>query len=136
MWQTNEGGVRLALERLKWALAYPKRGAPDDWDGRLQRAVGFLQMAWNDHTTFSNSEFAQIFDPGLLPFTALSQQLLHLRNEHRILTAKLAALARQARVPRRPDLLCQRAQQLLVAMERHLTAEQSLPWDELIHLES
>jgi len=129
MWQTNEGGVRLALERLKWALAYPKRSSHQDWNGRLRRAVAFLQMMWKDHITFSNSEFAQVSDPGLLPFTALSQQLLELRREHRSLTAHLAALAKQSGSARRPDLLCRRAEHLLAAMERHLATEHELACD-------
>jgi hypothetical protein len=129
MWQTNEGGVRLGLERLKWALTYPKRSTHDDWNGRLRRALAFLQNAWSEHTTFSNSEFSQIFDPELLPFTALSQQLLDLRREHLSLTAQLAALVKQSWGCRRPDLLCRRTEQLLGAIDRHLAAEQALACD-------
>ncbi len=129
MWLSNEGGVRLALERLKWALTYPRRGSNDDWFGRLLRAVAFLQTAWKDHATFSDIEIAQTSDPELLPFTTLSQQLLELRREHRSLTAKLAALAKQSREGRRPDLLSRRAEQLLAAIEGHLAAEQALACD-------
>ena len=130
MWQTNEGGVRLALERLKWALAYPKRSSVEDWHGRVYRAVVFLQTAWNDHAAVSNSEWDRIFDPGLLPFTTLSQHFLYLRSEHCTLKKKLATLKRQVKKAQRPDLLCRRAEELRVAIERHLAAEHALACDE------
>jgi hypothetical protein len=56
--------------------------------------------------------------------------LLALRSEHRILTAKLATLEKQAKEARRPDLFCRRTEQLLVALERHLGAEQALACEE------
>jgi hypothetical protein len=122
--------MRLALERLKWALTYPKRRTDVDWQGRLRRAVAFLQTAWDDHTAFSDSEFTHLCDLSLLPFTPLSQQLLDLRREHGALSEQLAALGGEAEAACRPDLLCRRTRELLVAMEDHLAVEQALARDE------
>jgi hypothetical protein len=130
MRHTNAGGMRLALERLKWALKYPKRRTEDEWQGRLCRAVAFLQTAWDDHTSTSDFELAHLCDLSLLPFTALSQRLLDLRRDHTTLTEQLAALKKETEAGSRPDLLCRRTRKLLLLVENHLAAEQALVLDE------
>jgi hypothetical protein len=149
---TNDGGLRLALERLKWALAVPMQHHDDDWDGRLSRALTFLQSAWDGHAARTETGFAQVIDPSLLPFTELSQRLSELRHEHSALTDRLVALRGELEKPRpayrscqdeggqalsaaleNPSrsgrslgTICRRTRQLLAAMERHLSAEQGL----------
>jgi hypothetical protein len=132
MRHTNDGGLRLALERLKWALTVPLRHNDDDWHGRLGRALAFLHTAWDDHSALTNSEFAQVFDPSLLPFTPLSQRFGEFRDEHRALTDQLAVLENQVEESGRVDMICRAARQLLAAMERHLAAERTLAWEETL----
>jgi hypothetical protein len=130
MGQTNDGGLRLALERLKWALAMPARPTDDEWFARVRRALAFLQTAWDDHAAVTNSEFAQLLDPSFLPFSPLSQRLGEFRDEHSTLRGQLAALDNQAEEGSRLDLLCRSGRLLVDVMERHVAAERALPCEQ------
>ncbi len=148
----SDGGLRLALERLKWALSQPMRQSADDWDGRLRRALAALDDAWGQHAVAARASFTQVVDPAGLPFTPLSQHAGALCQDHndflgdvRSLQDELASVAAldpasfshdddpsaasfsdPERGPQRLARIHRRVTGLVSAMEYHLATERVL----------
>jgi hypothetical protein len=135
----NDGGLRLALGRLKWALGLPQRHTADDWDRRLVRALAALETSWDRHARATEGTFAQVVDPSHLPFTPLSRRIREFSRDHSDFGAEVTAL--QDELAQTPSLydasfapgqvhaaerlaeVRRRVERLLAAMQWHLTME-------------
>jgi hypothetical protein len=137
---TTEAALTVALDRVRWGLAYPRRHAQDDWDGRLRRALAALQVAWRAHSARVEPLLDTLADPTELPFTATDRRVAILRREHRELGKEAGRLcqalrrtplayescfdARQSgQARRRLATLFQRVQALWSGISRHMAAE-------------
>jgi hypothetical protein len=140
---TQEAALAVALDRVGWALAYPRRHAQDDWDGRLRRALAAFQAAWAAHSSRVEALLAQYADPAELPFTPLARQAPAIRQGHRQLAGKAQRLLKELEAvpsvyqscfdaagtgPSRKRLaaIVRRAEALAAAVRRHLAAEVEL----------
>jgi hypothetical protein len=135
----HDGGLRLALGRVKWALGLPRRHAEDAWDRRLGRALATLESAWERHVGATEMAFAQVVDPSHLPFTPLARRIREFSRDHSDFGTEVMAL--QDELARTPSLydaslssgqthaaersadLRGRVERLLAAMQWHLTME-------------
>jgi hypothetical protein len=136
--------MAVALDRVRWALTYPRRHGQDDWDGRLGRALTALHKAWAAHGARAEARMAEMADPTELPFTATARRAAELRREHRELGKEARALCRalrrtpslyqacfsqadRGRARRRLAVILRRVEALADAVGRHLSAERDLP---------
>jgi hypothetical protein len=136
----REAAMNVALGRVRWALAHPRRHGQDDWDGRLRRALTALHEAWAEHGKRADALIAAISDPDQLPFTAADRRAGDLRREHGELRREVRRLCRALR--RSPSVyqssfefrrtgrarrslaaLMRRVRTLLDGMGQHLAAE-------------
>jgi hypothetical protein len=99
---TAEAALAIALDRVHWALSYPRRHREDDWDGRLRRALASLQEAWAGHGEQVESFLAPLADPTELPFTATDRLAALLRREYRDLEKESRRLCQALR--RKPSV--------------------------------
>jgi hypothetical protein len=140
---TQEAALAVALDRVRWALAYPRRHAQDDWDGRLRRALAALRSAWDEHIAHVEALLALVADPAELPFTPVARQARAIRQEHRKLAGEAHQLLKELEaVPsvyqsgfntagsgpsgKRLATIVRRAEALAAGVRRHLAAEASL----------
>jgi hypothetical protein len=137
---TTEAALAVALGRVRWALAQPRRHAQDDWDGRLRRALTALQEVWPGHGERVESFLAPLADPTELPFTATDRLAAALRRGYRDLGKEARRLCQalrrtpsvyqacfdrrqSSRARRRLDALIQRVRALLSGIGLLLAAE-------------
>lgn len=142
-----EAAMTVALDRVRWALSYPRRHGQDDWDGRLRRALTALQKAWKVHGDLAEALIAEQTDPRELPFTDAARQAAELRREHHELGKESQRLCQalrrtpsvyqssygavgSGRARQRLGALLRRAEALVEAVHRHLATESALEWEE------
>jgi hypothetical protein len=89
---SHDGTLRLAIERVRWALGVPMRYAEDDWDGRRSRALAFLEDALQRHARLVEPILAEAVDAGQLPFTPLSRSAGELLDDHGQFRRQVASL--------------------------------------------
>jgi hypothetical protein len=89
---TNDAALRVAVDRLEWALQglVARR---ESFESML-RALDACQRALIAHAAFweTPQRFFALVDPTLLPFNALQQRVVHLRDEHISLQEQLVRL--------------------------------------------
>src|SRR5438132_756845 len=92
MQPTNDAALNVAVDRLEWALqrVVPR---PESLEPVL-RALDACQRALTAHVVLWESPegFLALADPNLLPFDAIHQRAVRLREEHTGLAAQLSRL--------------------------------------------
>jgi hypothetical protein len=134
----NEAALALAIDRVRWALTYPRRYCDDDRDGRLRRALAALQRAWAAHCEQIESLFESLAVPSELPLTDIDRPAGQVRREHLELGQEALSLCNALRrnpsvdpadwdsARRRLEAIAQRAEALVGAVRRHVAWETEL----------